>query len=62
MGNILAINTIADDREKAKEITTRVIQKGDKEGRKFGDILQEEIDKLRGETKNEYWVIRRFVY
>ena len=38
MGNILAINTIADDREKAKEITNRVIQKG---------------DKLRGETKNE---------
>lgn len=48
------MNKITDDRELAKEITLLVIKKGDKEGRKFGDILQEEIDKLRGETKNEY--------
>ncbi len=52
MGNILAINKIADDREKAKEITNRIIKRGDEEGRRFGDILQEEIDKLRSE-KND---------
>ncbi len=39
MANILAINKIADDREKAKEITNRVIQRGTREDKKFGDIL-----------------------
>ncbi|AIY80812.1 hypothetical protein U728_1707 [Clostridium botulinum 202F] len=53
MGNILAINTIADDREKAKEITDRVIQKGDKEGRKFGDILQEELKNIERNEKSD---------
>ncbi|MBY6948385.1 hypothetical protein FDA09_16980 [Clostridium botulinum] len=53
MGNILAINKIADDREKAKEITNRVIRRGTREDKKFGDILQEEIDKLNKKaTKN----------
>lgn len=47
MGNILAINKIADDREKAKEITNRVIRRGTREDRRFGDMLQEEIDKLK---------------
>lgn len=37
---------IADNRERAKEIASRVIKKGNKEGRKFGDVLQEELDKL----------------
>lgn len=54
MGNILAINTIADDREKAKEITDRVIQKGDKEGRKFGDILQEELKNIERNEKSDW--------
>jgi hypothetical protein len=49
MGNIAAIAKIADNQQKAKEITDKVIQTGDKEGRPFGDILQEEIDKLNKE-------------
>lgn len=53
MGNIAVIASIADNREKAKEITSKVIKTGDKEGRPFGDILQEEIDKHKKEaTKN----------
>ena len=42
---ISKIAEIADNRERAKEIASRVLRKGDKEGRRFGDILQEEIDK-----------------
>ncbi len=44
---------IADNREHAKEIASRVIKKGNKEGRKFGDVLQEELDKLNKEMKEE---------
>lgn len=49
MGNLAVIAEIIDNREKAKEITNKVIKAGDKEGRPFGDILQEEIDKYKKE-------------
>ncbi|MBW6409023.1 hypothetical protein [Clostridium weizhouense] len=53
MGNILEINKIAENREKAKELTSRVIKRGDKENLRFGDILQEEIEKMkRGENSD----------
>ena len=42
---ISKIAEISDNRERAKEIASRVLRKGDKEGRRFGDILQEEIKK-----------------
>ena len=45
MGIIAEINRIADNRERAKEITKKVIKCGDKEGRKFGDVLEEELKK-----------------
>ena len=44
---ISKIAKIADDRERAKEIAKKVIKRGNKEGRKFGDVLQEEIDKIK---------------
>lgn len=53
MGNILAINKIADDREKAKEITNRVIRRGTREDRKFGDILQEELKNIERNEKSD---------
>jgi len=55
MGNIAAIVKIADDREKAKEITSRIQKKSElnQDARPFGDILQEEIDKLMEGEKNE---------
>jgi hypothetical protein len=53
MGNILAINKIADDREKAEEIANRVIKRGTKENLRFGDIIQEEIDKLKKDDEND---------
>ncbi|AIY81019.1 hypothetical protein U728_1124 [Clostridium botulinum 202F] len=53
MGNILTINKITDDREKAKEITNRVIERGTREGRRFGDILQEEINKIKEKATKE---------
>jgi CRISPR/Cas system CSM-associated protein Csm2 small subunit len=49
MGNIVAIAEIAKNRKKAKEIVYRVQNRGHKTGEKFGDILQEEIDKLNKE-------------
>lgn len=52
MGNISAIVQIISDRKKAKEIASRVIEKGDKDGRPFGDILQEEIDKFNKERRD----------
>lgn len=53
MANIKAIASIADNREKAKEITSRVIKRGTEEGKLFGDILQEEIDKMKRSEKDE---------
>ncbi|WP_192875380.1 hypothetical protein [Clostridium taeniosporum] len=53
MGNILAINKITDDIKKAKEITNKVIYRGTKECRRFGDILQEEIDKIKEEATKD---------
>ena len=47
MGNIKIIANIADNRQKAKEIANRVMKRGNQTGEKFGDILQEEIDKLK---------------
>ena len=47
MGIIEKINRIADNRERAKEITKKVIKRGDKDGRPFGEVLQEEIDKIK---------------
>jgi|GEM_PF-4560730 len=52
MGNLAAIAKIADNRQKAKEITNRVIKRGNQTGEKFGDILQEEVDKLKEATKD----------
>ena len=51
MGNIAAIVKIADDRAKAKLITSRIQKKSElnQDTRPFGDILQEEIDKLNKE-------------
>lgn len=49
MGNIAAIAQIADNREKAKEITKKVIKRGIEENRPFGDILQEAIDQVNKE-------------
>jgi len=49
LGNIAAIAEIAD--KQAKEITSRVQKKRElnEDSRPFGDILQEEIDKLNNE-------------
>ena len=44
---ISKIAEIADNRERAKEIASRVIKRGNKEGIRFGDILQEEIEKVK---------------
>lgn len=52
MGNIAAIAKISDDRQKAKEIAYRVQNRGHRTGEKFGDILQEEVDKLKKATKD----------
>lgn len=49
MGNIAAIVKITDDWQRAKELTSRVVKRGNEEDRPFGDILQEEIDKLNKE-------------
>ncbi len=54
MGNILAINKIADYKEKAKEITNRVIRRGTREDRKFGDILQEELKNVERNEKSDW--------
>ena len=51
MGNIDIIARIAADRQKAKEITSRVIKRGNETGEKFGDILQEEVDKLKNKER-----------
>ena len=47
MSNIEKIASISDDRAKAKEIAYRVLKRGNFTGERFGDILQEEIDKLK---------------
>ena len=52
MGNIAIIAKIADNRTKAQYITNRVIKRGNKTGEKFGDILQEEVDKVKRGDKN----------
>lgn len=54
MGRILAINEIAD--KQAEEITYRVQRKRElnQDSRAFGDVLQEELDKLkRGEGNDK---------
>lgn len=53
MGKIEAIANIAADREKAKEITEKVQRKRalNQDTRAFGDILQEEIDKLNNKER-----------
>lgn len=54
MGNIAAIETIADNQQKAKEITYRVQKKRElnQDTRIFSEVLQEEVDKVkRGENK-----------
>lgn len=53
MSNIATIVEIADSREKAKEIASRVMKRGNEENLKFGDILQEEIDKLKKDDEND---------
>jgi len=52
MGNIAIIAKIADNRTKAQYIANRVIKRGNETGEKFGDILQEEVDKLKEATKD----------
>jgi len=59
MGIIAEINRIADNRERAKEIASRVIKRGNKEGRKFGDVLQEELKKeLSIDRFDDNWTIK----
>ncbi|MBE6071076.1 MAG: hypothetical protein E7208_03845 [Clostridium butyricum] len=59
MGVIAEINRIADNRERAKEITSRVIRKGDKEDRIFGDVLMEELAKEMSLDKfDDNWTIK----
>lgn len=60
MGVIAEINRIADNRERAKHIASRVIKKGNKEGRKFGDVLQEELKKETSIDKfDDNWTIKK---
>lgn len=59
MGVIAEINRIADNRKRAKEIASRVIKKGNKEGKKFGDVLQEELKKETSIDKfDDNWTIK----
>lgn len=51
MGNIAIIAKIADNRTKSQYIANRVIKRGNSTGEKFGDILQEEVDKLKKERR-----------
>lgn len=53
MENILAINKITENRQRAKELTNKVIKRGTKEGRPFGDILQEELKELEEQNEEE---------
>lgn len=51
MNSILPITNLMNyNREKAKKIAEKVIKRGDKEGRPFGDILQEELIKATKDT------------
>lgn len=60
MGIIAEINRIADNRERAKEITKKVLKCGDKEGRKFGDVLQEELNKeMSVEKFDDNWTSKK---
>ena len=47
MGFIAEINHILDNSEKAKMLANRVIERAEKENRKFGDILLEELEKVK---------------
>lgn len=59
MGVIAEINKIADNRNRAKEIASKVIKRGNKEGRKFGDILQEELNKETSINRfDDNWTIK----
>lgn len=59
MGVIAEINRIADNRERAKRIASRVIKKGNKEGKKFGDVLREELKKETSIDKfDDNWTIK----
>lgn len=53
MGTILDVNKIVDNRQKAKEIANKVIKIGNKEGKKFGDILQDELSKINKERNED---------
>lgn len=46
MESVSEVYQITTNREKAKEIASRVIKRGNQTGERFGDILQEEIDKI----------------
>lgn len=51
MNSIQPIAEIMDyNREKAKHIADKVIKRGDKEGRPFGDVLKEELIKATKDT------------
>ncbi len=59
MGVIEEINRIADNRERAKHIASRVIKRGNKEGKKFGDVLMEELNKEMSLDKfDDNWTIK----
>lgn len=54
MGNIAVIAKIADDRQKAKEIASRVQDKRlEGDSRAFFEIIQEEVDKVKSENNWE---------
>lgn len=59
MGVIEEINRIADNRERAKHIASRVMKRGNREGRKFGDVLIEELAKETSIDKfDDNWTIK----
>lgn len=59
MGIIAEINRIADNRERAKHIASRVMKRGNREGRKFGDVLMEELKKETSIDKfDDNWTIK----
>lgn len=47
-GQVIAVK-IEKDREKSKEIVSRVIKRCNQTGERFGEIIQEEINKLNKE-------------
>ncbi|WP_315069669.1 hypothetical protein [uncultured Clostridium sp.] len=51
MDTIHIINKIAADRQKAKDMTNKAQKNKEKNNRTFADVLQEELDKLKGDDE-----------